>query len=47
MKRVWTRTTAEEYIAKVDSGKVPMGLKYWSAKDFLKHHKTIHKILSV
>ena len=47
MKRVWTKTKAEEYIRKVESGRAERGLKYLSAKDFLKNHKTLNKIISV
>lgn len=41
MKRKWTRQTAQEYIkfAKIK------GLTYWSAIDYLKHHKTMHSII--
>ena len=34
--RKWTKQTAEEYIKKAKE----KGLKYWSAIDYLKHHKT-------
>lgn len=37
----WTKQTAEEYIKKAKE----KGLTYWSAKDFLKHHKAIHSII--
>ncbi len=37
----WTKKTAEEYIKKAKE----KGLTYWSAKDFLKHHRTIHSII--
>ena len=37
----WTKQTAEEYIRKCKE----KGLKYWSAKDFLKNHKTMHSII--
>lgn len=41
MKRKWTKETAERYI-KTSREK---GLKYWSAKDFLKNHRTMHSII--
>lgn len=42
MKRKWTKQSAEEYIRKAKDNK---GLTYWSARDFLKNHKTIHSII--
>lgn len=41
----WSKATAEDYITKVEKGKKEMGLTYWSAKDFLMHHKTMNKII--
>lgn len=41
----WTRQTAEEYIAKIDKNKGKTGLKYWSAVDYLKHHRTMCSII--
>ena len=41
MKRKWTKETAEKYIAKAKE----KGLTYWSAKDFLKNHRTMHAII--
>ena len=41
MKRKWTKETAERYIAKAKE----KGLTYWSAKDFLKNHRTMHAII--
>lgn len=41
MSRKWTRQTAEEYIKKCKE----KGLKYWSAVDYLKHHKTMYSII--
>lgn len=41
MKRKWTKESAKRYI---DNAK-EKGLKYWSAKDFLKNHKTMHSII--
>lgn len=43
MKRRWTNETAQQYIEKVEFGKEPVGLKYWSAKDYLKNHKRFSK----
>lgn len=37
----WTKQSAEEYIKKSKE----KGLKYWSAVDFLKHHKTMNAII--
>lgn len=37
----WTKETAEKYIKTAKE----KGLRYWSAMDFLKHHKTMHSIL--
>ena len=42
MKRKWTKKSATEYIKKNKNSK---GLKYWSARDFLRNHKTMHSIL--
>ena len=39
--RRWTKQTAQEYIKKCKE----KGLTYWSAVDFLKHHKTMSLIL--
>lgn len=41
--RKWTKQSAEEYIKKCKE----KGLTYWSAKDFLKNHKTMHSIIGV
>ena len=38
MKRIWTKETAEAWIALVDKKKAPLGLKYCSAKDYLRRH---------
>lgn len=43
MKRKWTNESAENYIKKVESGKEPNGMKYLSAKDFLKNHRILSK----
>lgn len=37
----WTKESAERYIAKAKE----KGLTYWSAKDFLKNHRTMHAII--
>ena len=37
----WTKQKAEEYIKK----RKEKGLKYWSAKDYLKNHKTMTSII--
>lgn len=44
MARKWTKQSAEEYIKKAKENK-RKGLIYWSAKDYLKHHKTMSSIL--
>mgnify|MGYP005793137399 FL=1 len=41
MKRKWTKETAQAYIKKAKE----KGLTYWSAVDYLKHHKTMHSII--
>lgn len=41
MKRKWTKQSAENYIKRTKE----KGLTYWSAVDFLKHHKTMHSII--
>ena len=41
MKMKWTKQKAEEYIKKCKE----KGLKYWSAKDYLKNHKTMTSII--
>lgn len=43
MKRKWTNETAQKYIEKVEKGKEPIGMKFLSAKDFLKNHKVLSK----
>ena len=40
----WTKKEAEEYIKKAEVGK-NKGLTYWSAKDFLKHHRIMNSII--
>ena len=39
--RKWTKETAERYIKQAKE----KGLTYWSAVDYLKHHKTMHSIV--
>lgn len=39
--RRWTKESAENYIRTAKQ----KGLTYWSAKDYLKHHKTMHSII--
>lgn len=41
--RKWTKQTAVEYIKKAKEKE--KGLTYWSARDFLKHHKQINSIV--
>lgn len=43
MKRKWSNESAKEYIKKVEKGKTPMGMKYLSAKDYLRNHRVISK----
>ncbi len=49
MKRRWTNESARNYIRKVEIGKATMGMKYLSAKDYLKNHKTLsrHSIVGI
>ena len=37
----WTKQTAQEYIKTAKQ----KGLTYWSAIDYLNHHKTIYSII--
>lgn len=39
--RKWTKESAEEYIKRAKE----TGLTYWSAIDYLKHHKTMRAII--
>lgn len=41
MARKWTKQTAEDYIKKAKE----KGLTYWSAMDYLKHHRTMYSII--
>ena len=41
MKKNWTKQSAEQYIKKATQ----KGLTYWSAVDFLKHHKSMYSII--
>ncbi len=43
MKRKWDNDKAQKYIERVEKGKEPYGLKYLSAKDFLKNHRILSK----
>lgn len=43
MKRKWTVETAQRYIELVEKGRITIGLKYLSAKDYLKNHKPLSK----
>lgn len=45
MKRKWTKQSAEEYVEKIKKNKAKMGLTYWSAIDYLKHHRTMYSII--
>lgn len=47
MKRKWTKQSATNYIERVDKSKGIRGLTYWSAIDYLKHHRTIHSTIGV
>ena len=41
MKRRWTVESAKRYIENAKT----KGLTYWSARDFLKHHRTMYSII--
>ena len=41
MKQKWTKESAEKYIKNAKQ----KGLTYWSAMDYLKHHKTMSSII--
>ena len=43
--RKWTKKSAEEYVERIDKNKGKTGLKYWSAVDYLKHHRTMSSII--
>ena len=45
MKRKWTKQSAEEYTEKIKKNKANKGLTYWSAIDYLKHHRTMYSII--
>ncbi len=47
MKRKWTKQSAINYIERVDKSKSIRGLAYWSAMDYLKHHRTMHSIIGI
>ena len=41
MKRKWTKESAERYIKTAKQ----KGLTYWSVKEFLRNHRTMHSII--
>lgn len=41
----WTKETAGRYVTKIDKSKGTRGLTYWSARDYLKNHRTMHSII--
>ncbi len=41
--RKWTKQSATEYVKKARE----KGLTYWSAMDYLKHHKTMCSIVKI
>ena len=41
--RKWTKESAQAYIKYAKE----KGLTYWSAVDYLKHHKTMRSILTI
>ena len=41
--RKWTKEIAERYIKQAKE----KGLTYWSAVDYLRHHKTMHSIIQL
>ena len=41
----WSKETAKKYIEKIDKAKSKRGLTYWSAVDYLKHHRTMYSII--
>ncbi len=43
----WTKEIAKKYIDKVEKGKQEKGLTYFSALDFLRHHKKNSSIISI
>lgn len=45
MARKWTRENAERYINKIENIKGCKGLTYWSAMDYLSHHKVMNNII--
>lgn len=40
MSKKWTDESARAYVAKVQGGRSPMGLSYYSAVDYLTNHTT-------
>lgn len=47
MARIWTKEKAEKYVNEITKTKKDgqYGLKFWSAIDYLKKHKTMHSII--
>lgn len=43
----WTKEIADRYIKRVEHGRQEKGLKYLSAKDFLKHHSKNNSIINI
>lgn len=41
----WTNEAAKRYTTRIDKVKGIRGLTYWSAKDYLKNHRTMHSII--
>ncbi len=41
----WTKESAERYITRIDKAYGIKGLTYWSARDYLKNHGTMHSII--
>ena len=47
MKRKWTKQSATNYVEKIDRAKGQRGLTYWSAMDYLKHHRMLNSIIGI
>ena len=47
MKVKWTKQSAKAYIDMIDRTKGKRGLTYWSAMDYLKHHRIMNSIIGV
>ncbi len=41
----WTKQKAENYVERIEKSKGQKGLTYWSAMDYLKHHRTMSAII--